>query len=85
MEKMAECCISNKRYTYIHDNKWGSEAADMHHIVARKSRTKGFLVYLSALLVLANAFLLFLVKVCSPFFCMLVLSFCFRLRICHEC
>ncbi|KAB1208361.1 hypothetical protein CJ030_MR7G023890 [Morella rubra] len=59
---MAECCISNKRYTYIHDNKWGSEAADMHHIVVRKSRTKGFLVYLSALLVLANAFHLFLVK-----------------------
>lgn len=60
--------ISDKRYTYIHDSKWPSEAADVHNIVVRKSGAKGFLVYLSALLILVNGFHLFLVKVCSCFF-----------------
>jgi hypothetical protein len=71
---MAECSISDKRYTYIHDSKWPSEAADVHHIVVRKSGAKGFLVYLSALLILANGFHLFLVKVCSCFFFYLLLG-----------
>ncbi|XP_059438597.1 uncharacterized protein LOC132171325 [Corylus avellana] len=59
---MVGSSISDERYTYIHDSKWPSEAADVHHIVVRKSSAKGFLVYLSALLILANGFHLFLVK-----------------------
>jgi hypothetical protein len=61
--RMVGSSISDKRYTYIHDSEWPSEAADVHHIVVRKSGAKGFLVYLSALLILANGFHLFLVKV----------------------
>ncbi|KAG6701668.1 hypothetical protein I3843_08G171300 [Carya illinoinensis] len=59
---MAECGIFDKRYSYIHDRKWGSEAADAHHIIVRKSHAKGFLVYLSPILLLASAFHLFLFK-----------------------
>lgn len=54
--------ISEERYTYIHDGKWPSAAADVHRIVVRKRGAKGFLVFLSALLILANGLHLFLVK-----------------------
>ena len=61
---MVESCISNKIYSYKHECKWpNSEAADVHSIIVRKSRSKGFLVFFSALLILANAVLLFLIKV----------------------
>ncbi|XP_012076548.1 uncharacterized protein LOC105637628 isoform X3 [Jatropha curcas] len=59
---MADLSITDRRYTYIHDCKWPSEAIDVHHIVVRKSKTKSFFVYLSAFVLLPNALCLFLVK-----------------------
>lgn len=59
---MVECSISNKIYTYTHECKWPSEAADVHRIIVRKSRSKGSLVCFLALLILANIIHLFLVK-----------------------
>ncbi|KAL4645723.1 hypothetical protein ACB092_02G255200 [Castanea dentata] len=60
---MVESCISNKIYTYKHECKWpNSEAADVHNIIVRKSHSKGFLLFFSALLILANVILLSLVK-----------------------
>lgn len=61
---MVSSSISNSRYTYIHGSKWPNEAVDMHQIIVKKSCAKGFLVYFFALIILANAFYLFLVKVC---------------------
>lgn len=63
---MVSSCISNSRYTYIHGSKWPNEAVDVHQVIVKKSGAKGFLVYFFALAILANAFHLFLVKVC-PF------------------
>lgn len=60
---MVGSSISNSRYTYIHGSKWPNEAVDMHQIIVKKSGAKGFLVYFFALIILANAFYLFLVKV----------------------
>ncbi|XP_059645658.1 uncharacterized protein LOC132287155 [Cornus florida] len=60
---MAESSIANARYIYIHDvKKRPLEAIDTYHIVVRKSFAKGFLVYLSAVFLIANAFFLFLLK-----------------------
>lgn len=62
-KKMTEFSIANQRYGYLHERKWPSEAIDMHHVVVRKSNGKGFFVFFSALIALANASYLFLVKV----------------------
>ncbi|KAI5556261.1 hypothetical protein BDE02_18G022200 [Populus trichocarpa] len=59
---MTEFSIANRRYGYLHERKWPSEAIDMHHVMVRKSNGKGFFVFFSALIVLANASYLFLVK-----------------------
>ncbi|RHN40570.1 putative GPI-GlcNAc transferase complex, PIG-H component domain-containing protein [Medicago truncatula] len=52
---MVEFSVSNARYTYVHDQENPSQNADMHHIVLRRSGSKYFFVYASALLVLACA------------------------------
>lgn len=57
--------FSNRRFTYTHDHKWPSEEIDVHHIIVRKSNTKGFLARISAFVLLVNGLLLFLVKVFS--------------------
>lgn len=64
-EMTEEDSISNAKYTYLHDTKWRpSQAIDVHHIIVRKRGSKRFFAYLSALLLLANAFYcIFLVKV----------------------
>ncbi|XP_043811206.1 uncharacterized protein LOC110611988 isoform X2 [Manihot esculenta] len=54
--------FSNRRFTYTHDHKWPSEEIDVHHIIVRKRNTKGFLVCISAFVLLVNGLLLFLVK-----------------------
>uniref|UniRef100_A0A5B7BQK0 Phosphatidylinositol N-acetylglucosaminyltransferase subunit H conserved domain-containing protein n=1 Tax=Davidia involucrata TaxID=16924 RepID=A0A5B7BQK0_DAVIN len=60
---MAESSMANARYTYVHHvNKGPLQAMDMHHIVVRKSGVKGFIVYLSVLLLTTNGFFLFLLK-----------------------
>ncbi|KAJ9184034.1 hypothetical protein P3X46_007818 [Hevea brasiliensis] len=59
---MVEFSITNQRYTYIDDHKWPSEEIDIHHIIVRKSNAKGFIVCVSAFVVLANGLCLFLVK-----------------------
>ncbi|XP_050379701.1 uncharacterized protein LOC126797054 [Argentina anserina] len=59
---MVGSCISNSRYTYIHGSKWPNEAVDVHQFIVKKSGAKGFFVYFFALVILANAFHLFLVK-----------------------
>ena len=52
---MTDFSMVNRRYGYLHECKWPLEAIDMHHVVVRKSNAKGFFVYLSALIVVANA------------------------------
>ncbi|KAL3566123.1 hypothetical protein D5086_031538 [Populus alba] len=71
---MTEFSIGNRRYGYVHERKWPSEAIDMHHVVVRKRNGKGFLVFFSALIVLANASYLFLVK--NKSISVLLWSFC---------
>ncbi|KAG4386611.1 hypothetical protein GLYMA_11G086100v4 [Glycine max] len=53
--------ISNARYTYVHDQKYPSKDVDIHHIVSRRSNAK-YLVYATALLVLACALYLYVLK-----------------------
>jgi phosphatidylinositol glycan class H protein len=62
---MVEFSISNARYTYVNDKKYPAENADMHHIILR-SGSKYFLVYTSALLVLACAIYLYFLEVWLP-------------------
>ncbi len=76
---MVECSISNKIYTYTHECKWPSEAADVHRIIVRKSRSKGSLVCFLALLILANIIHLFLVKVQSVLCSYFKVLLCIRL------
>ncbi|KAH1224135.1 hypothetical protein GmHk_11G031425 [Glycine max] len=52
--------ILNK-YTYVHDQKYPSKDVDIHHIVSRRSNAK-YLVYATALLVLACALYLYVLK-----------------------
>ncbi|WJX17734.1 hypothetical protein P8452_07611 [Trifolium repens] len=59
---MVEFSISNARYTYVHDQKYPSENADIHHIILRRSGSKYFFVYASALLVLACAIYLYFLE-----------------------
>ncbi|KAL3038692.1 hypothetical protein AAZX31_01G145800 [Glycine max] len=54
--------ISNARYTYVHDQKYPSEDVDIHHVVSRRSNAKYLFVYASALLVLACALYLYVLK-----------------------
>ncbi|PNX92979.1 GPI-GlcNAc transferase complex PIG-H component [Trifolium pratense] len=60
--RMVEFSISNARYTYVHDQKYPSENADMHHIVLRRSGSKYVFVYASALFVLACAIYLYFLE-----------------------
>ncbi|KAI4327843.1 hypothetical protein L6164_020259 [Bauhinia variegata] len=60
--RMVKFSISNARYTYIDDGKYPSEAVDVHQIVVRKSGAKHIFVYITALLVLASAFYLHVLK-----------------------
>ena len=60
---MTNFSMVNRRYSYLPECKWLLEATDMHHVVVRKSNGKGFFVFFSALIALANASYLFLVKV----------------------
>ena len=64
--RMVKSSISNAKYTYVHDQKYPPEAVDIHHIVFRKSGAKNLFVYILALLVLACAFYLYVLKVCIP-------------------
>ncbi|KAJ7953229.1 GPI-GlcNAc transferase complex, PIG-H component [Quillaja saponaria] len=59
---MVNSSISSARYTYLHDQKYPSEAVDIHNIIVRRSGAKSFFVYTIALLVLACAFYLYLLK-----------------------
>ncbi|KAK2400730.1 phosphatidylinositolglycan protein [Trifolium repens] len=59
---MVEFSISNARYTYVHDQKYPSENADIHHIILRRNGSKYFFVYASALLVLACAIYLYFLE-----------------------
>ncbi|RZB78964.1 hypothetical protein D0Y65_029368, partial [Glycine soja] len=59
--KMVIFSISNARYTYVHDQKYPSKDVDIHHIVSRRSNAK-YLVYATALLVLACALYLYVLK-----------------------
>ncbi|XP_020216012.1 uncharacterized protein LOC109799794 [Cajanus cajan] len=54
--------ISNGRYTYVHDQKYPSEDVDIHHIVSRSGSAKYVFVYATALLVLACALYLCVLK-----------------------
>lgn len=65
--RMVIFSISNARYTYVHDQKYPSKDVDIHHIVSRRSNAK-YLVYATALLVLACALYLYVLKVCLPTF-----------------
>ncbi|KAI4314656.1 hypothetical protein L6164_027544 [Bauhinia variegata] len=60
--RMVKFSISNARYTYIHEQKYPSEAVDVHYIVVRKSGAKHIFVYILALLILASAFYLHVLK-----------------------
>ncbi|KAI3949712.1 hypothetical protein MKX01_040929 [Papaver californicum] len=60
---MAVATISNKRHSYYHDDQTGScNAVDSHHIVVKQSTMKGFLLYLTILLLLANTVPLILLQ-----------------------
>jgi len=74
---MIEFTVSNARYTYVHDQESPSQNADMHHIILRRSGSKYFFVYASALLVLACAIYLCFLEVCLPtnFLCLWLVDF----------
>ncbi|KAL5538810.1 hypothetical protein UlMin_045598 [Ulmus minor] len=59
---MVDSPITSSRYIYVHDRKWLPEAADVHHIVARKNGSKDLLLYFWVLLFLAHGFYLLLVE-----------------------
>ncbi|MCL7045984.1 hypothetical protein MKW94_001480, partial [Papaver nudicaule] len=60
---MAVATISNRRYSYYHDDQTGScNAIDSHHIVVKQSTLKRFLLYLTILLLLANTISLILLQ-----------------------
>ncbi|KAL2348698.1 hypothetical protein Fmac_002698 [Flemingia macrophylla] len=60
--RMVIFSISNARYTYVHDQKYSSEDVDIHHIVSRSGSAKYVFVYATALLVLACALYLYVLK-----------------------
>ncbi|KAK7309412.1 hypothetical protein RJT34_06118 [Clitoria ternatea] len=60
--RMVKFSISNARYTYVHDDKYPSEGVDIHHIVLKSSSAKYLFVYGSALLILAGALYLSVLK-----------------------
>ena len=60
--RMVIFSISNARYTYVHDQKYPSEDVDIHHVVSRRSNAKYLFVHASALLVLACALYLYVLK-----------------------
>ncbi|KAI3834355.1 hypothetical protein MKX03_030162 [Papaver bracteatum] len=60
---MAVATISNGRYSYYHDDQTGScNVIDSHQIVVKQSTMKGFLLYLTILLLLANTVSLILLQ-----------------------
>ncbi|KAL6992828.1 hypothetical protein U1Q18_010948 [Sarracenia purpurea var. burkii] len=69
MKMAAELCVSNRRYTYIHDDHKGPlEAIDAHHVVVQKSSAKSLTVYLFVLLLTITVFSLYLLKDESIYF-----------------
>ncbi|XP_044463894.1 uncharacterized protein LOC123194638 [Mangifera indica] len=57
-----ENSIVNRRYTYMRECKWPTEAIDIHHVFARRSSAKRFFIYLSVVVVLSNTLFLLLSK-----------------------
>lgn len=64
--RMANFSISNAKYTYVHDQKYPSEAVDIHHVVVRKNGAKDLSVYILAILVLACGLYHYLLEASFP-------------------